>query len=119
MKRKILKEVQLCDNCGEETYTDGCLGCGVDHCHECRKINGTEYTHSLYASGSCDGYFCVKCDKDSETNPILPNEIRNLLYWYREIQAMRKNNNDYYNRTKERADEAEKEIRFHRERLKL
>ena len=62
MKKTILKEVTFCDCCGEETYVTQCLRCGTEHCYECRKKVGKDYTHSVHCSGSGDGYYCNICD---------------------------------------------------------
>ena len=79
----IKKEVSFCDNCGKEEYVQACLGCGVEHCLECRRKMGVEYKHAVHFSGSGDGYFCHKCDN-------APPEEVNELYWaYYQIQALR------------------------------
>ena len=62
MKKTELKEVTCCDHCGKETYVTACMGCGIEHCWECRKTEGKEYSHGVNFSGSGDGYYCSKCD---------------------------------------------------------
>ncbi len=63
MKKLIEKEVTLCDRCGKETYCEQCLGgCGIEHCWECRRERGVEYTHTVHFSGSDDGYYCTLCN---------------------------------------------------------
>jgi len=64
MKRVIEKEVTICDKCNKETYVRKCLKCGVEHCWDCRQTEGVEYTHSVWSSGSGDGYYCNKCDTE-------------------------------------------------------
>ena len=62
MKKMVLKEIYYCDSCGKEAYVTPCLKCGVEHCWECRKTEGKEYPHSVYATGSGDGYYCSSCE---------------------------------------------------------
>jgi len=62
MKKTELKEVTCCDHCGKETYVTACMCCGTEHCWECRKTEGKEYSHGVNFSGSGDGYYCSGCD---------------------------------------------------------
>ena len=107
MKKTIMKEVTLCDACGAEGYVTTCDNCGVEHCYECRKTLGTKYVHSLYASGSGDGYFCRTCDFRNDIGP----RTKKLLSAYRKIQQLRIVQEGFYKETKVRAEAAESEIK--------
>lgn len=64
MKATITKEVRLCDKCkAESPYPDVCLRCGIELCHDCAKKHGHEYPHSIFCSGSGDGFYCKACDQ--------------------------------------------------------
>lgn len=88
MKKTISKEVSFCDQCGKETYVAACQCCGVDHCWECRKEYGTEYTHAVCVSGSGDGYYCKMCDRKLSNSGSDP-----LHNAYSEIASLRKESN--------------------------
>lgn len=64
MKKTELKESTYCDHCGKENYVTECMRCGTEHCYECRKTEGKEYSHGVHFSGSGDGYYCSKCDAE-------------------------------------------------------
>jgi len=92
------KEVTICDECGKEDYLTACLGCGVEHCFKCQRKCGVEYEHSIYISGSGDGYFCHECDihppkKIEELHQAYLN-IRNLWTqseeWYKHFEMRKK-----------------------------
>ena len=84
MVTKIMKKaVRFCDECGKEESLQICLGCGVEHCFECRRKMGVEYAHAVHCSGSEDGYFCHNC------NNAPPEEVKELHYAYQKIEALR------------------------------
>ena len=85
MKKKVMREVHSCDNCGkiQEWAMDKCLSCGVEHCHDCMEKMGVEYPHAVGFQGSDDGYFCNACDAN-------PKASVELLAAYRAIAALSK-----------------------------
>lgn len=85
MKKVIEKEVSFCDHCGKEIklYATGCMGCGLEYCHECRITNIVGYNHGVYAQGTRDGRFCNKCN----ANP--PVRVKRLMGLYKKIAKMR------------------------------
>lgn len=102
MKKTINKEVILCDSCDKEAYVDTCLRCGAQHCYDCRKIKGVRYIHSVYFSGSNDGYYCNECD--SILYSIGDNKLHSA---YVKIKNLRKESELFYDDFKKRTDEAE------------
>lgn len=86
MQKQVMKTVHVCDHCGsEECYgNDGCLGCGVEHCYECKKTEGRVYNHAVSFSGSGDGYYCNVCDAKLTSDGT--DKRHNA---YREIAALR------------------------------
>ena len=73
MKKIIQKEASFCDECEEQIYVDSCLGCGIEHCQECREKMGVKYRHGVHTSGSGDGYYCKACDlklSNSRVDPL-------------------------------------------------
>ena len=84
MKKMELKETTYCDHCGKETYVTACMRCGTEHCWECRKTEGKEYSHGVHFSGSGDGYYCSKCDEELAQSG---GDDRHAAY--REIAALR------------------------------
>ena len=84
MVTKVIKKaVSFCDECGKEVHVQSCLGCGVEHCFECRRKMGSEYEHAVHFSGTGDGYFCHKCDKTP------PEDVKELHLAYQKIRALR------------------------------
>lgn len=108
MKKIVSKETSFCDKCGKETYVTKCNNCDKEHCWECRKIEGIEYTHSVHCSGSGDGYYCNLCD--AELRKAKTDELHNS---YLTIQRLRDESENFYkdwnNRVK-LADEKAKEL---------
>ena len=102
MKKIIKKEVQICDACQKETYAETCLNCGVEHCWECRKEHGVEYTHALYFSGSGDGYYCNSCHNELSAKPT--NKLFNA---YSAIADLKQEGNKWQRDFKARSDKAE------------
>ncbi len=101
MKKLITKEVQFCDGCGAEAYCEKCLGCEKEHCWQCRKPLGVEYSHSVGFSGSGDGYYCASCD----INPKI--EATPLHRAYIAISLLRRESKRFYEDWLRRCDEAE------------
>lgn len=63
MKKTMSKEVLLCDLCGkEQSYMEKCMNCATEMCYDCQKQSGRKYAHSVYCSGSGDGFYCNACD---------------------------------------------------------
>jgi len=106
MKKIVQKEVQICDQCGKETYCEKCFKCGVEHCYECRKKFGVKYTHAVYLSGSGDGYYCTDCN-----NLLLKNGNDPLHTAYYNIFTLINESRGFYNDFKIRADKAEAVIK--------
>ncbi len=102
MKKKITKEATFCDNCGKETYVAVCLRCGAEHCYDCQKKIGVEYTHAVNFSGSGDGYYCVACDS------FLRKRGGDSLHTaYLGIKRLKNEARGFYDDFKERSDKAE------------
>lgn len=63
MKKKITKEVSVCDKCGAECdYATECVNCGMELCYKCSDKHGVDYAHAVYYTGSGDGFYCNPCD---------------------------------------------------------
>lgn len=106
MKKKEVREVVYCDNCKKENYVTACMHCGIEHCWECREIAGKEYPHSVYSSGSGDGYYCSKCDK--ELTIIGDDAIHKA---YRTIAYLRKELDSWLLNFKVRQEKAEAKLK--------
>ncbi len=108
MKRTMPKAVLFCDICEKEPkyqYLNTCMGCGKEICSECSdKGLMIKYAHSIWASGSGDGYFCVDCDKAPSRN------ISEIHQKYLLILRLRRESDLFYKDFKERCDKAEKEL---------
>lgn len=107
MKRTTLKEVFVCDICGEEdNYMQQCTGCGIHICNACEHDNeAVSYQHAVSFSGSGDGFYCLDCDKkfkESKDNP--------LYNAYMHIQSLRAEHAAFYADFRNRQDEAEKHV---------
>ena len=105
MKRIIEQEVSFCDHCKKQTYVTACLHCGVEHCWDCKKRFGIEYTR-LYFSDSGDGYYCTACDLKLSASSKDP--IHNV---YTLIKSLRNEESRWYSNFKVRVDNAEKELK--------
>lgn len=107
MQKEINKKVSFCDACGkEQDYLEKCLSCGVEHCYDCRKELGKEYTHGVYFQGSGDGYYCHKCDAELSTNR------RDVLHnAYVAIVDLRSEEHRWYDDFKKRVDAAENKVK--------
>lgn len=106
MKKIIEKEVQICDCCGKETYCDSCLRCGLEHCWECRKECGVEYTHGVHFSGSGDGYYCTICNDE-----LAKQGPDNLYNCYVKIANLKKESKEWYLDFHARSDKAEARLK--------
>ena len=105
MATKVIKtEVSFCDACGLEEHVRVCLGCGVEHCWDCRRKMGHLYRHAVHFSGTGDGYFCNKCDN----NP--PEKVKELHQAYKGIQSLRNEELEWHKNFKVRVDAAEGEL---------
>lgn len=102
MKKTVQKEINACDFCCcvDECYTK-CLRCGKDVCYSCESVKGIEYPHSLYFSGSFDGWYCLECDAKDDS------ELHNL---YLKIKAIRREAKCVTDDLKARNDEIESRI---------
>jgi hypothetical protein len=101
-KRMVEVEQIFCDKCGADASPDDpCLGCGLNHCRQCQKTEGVEYTHAVWASGSGDGYYCRPCD-------IRAFETHNPLHEaFAAIRALRDESERYGKEFKKRSEAAE------------
>lgn len=107
MKKTIEIVADICDVCGEQCdYSDPCLACGVEHCYECKKTLGKEYRHSVYVSGSGDGYYCNDCDRKLT---ISGRDSLHAAYW--RIESLRHEKKAWYQDFQRRAEDAEKILR--------
>lgn len=106
MKKNVSKEVSFCDRCGKEAYVEVCLCCGVEHCWECRKGQGVEYTHAIGFSGSGDGYYCKTCD-----NKLSASNSDPLHNAYSAIADLRSESKLWYLDFKTRSDHAEQVLK--------
>ena len=111
-------EIKVCDVCGNEEHVyDTCLKCGNDYCYDCAKVSGVDYRHSVYSSGSGDGYFCNKCIVEIRNNP--QDKYYNLHEAYLNVARLRKEVEADYKDTQDKQDEAEKRVKYSRERAGL
>lgn len=106
MKKVIEKEVQICDQCGKETYCHTCLHCGIEHCWECRKLHGVEYTHGVNFSGSGGGYYCNPCNFK-----LLAEGSDDLHNAYVLITNLRQEQKRWYSNFRAHSDKAESEVK--------
>ena len=97
----IKKEVSFCDECGNEVYVQAGLGCGIEHCEKCRRRRGYEYKHAVPFSGTGDGYFCNKCDKEP------PEKVKELHQAYRRIQSLHNEEKKWHKTFEARVEVAE------------
>lgn len=103
MKKIIMKEVTFCDKCKEEdSYPDTCLCCGTQMCSTCAEKHGIEYPHSVYCSGSGDGFYCKPCDAK-----LTASGTDMLHKAYQVIQSLRSELEDWSRAFKQRAKAAE------------
>jgi hypothetical protein len=106
MKKVIEKETEFCDVCGkEETYPHKCLNCGKEICYKCAKTEGIEYKHSVWASGTGDGFYCNACDLKLKTTGD------KLHTAYRKIVSLRNEQDGFYKDFRERAEKAEADVK--------
>ncbi len=77
--------VAQCDFCGDSSNVwYKCRSCKVDACYDCKKKHGTEFNHSVYCSGSGDGWYCTTCMATQKSDDALPlymaiRDLRNEL----------------------------------------
>jgi hypothetical protein len=108
MRKKVEKEIKICDCCGsDDCVFNECTSCGKHFCYECNKKRhvGKEFAHSVYCSGSGDVYFCIGCL--SEPTP----RTAEILDAYQTVQRLRAENAAWYEDFKARSDKAEAEVR--------
>lgn len=107
MKIKKEKTISLCDECGvENSYMDSCLCCGKEMCFNCWKKRGKSYNHGVFFAGSGDGYYCNECDKKlTEKGSDKQHKA------YRNIASLREEYQTWHLRFKERATEAENNLK--------
>jgi hypothetical protein len=104
MKKKINKEVILCDSCEKEVdYAQRCDCCGIELCYECGVDMMVDYSHSVYCSGSSDGKYCHSCD--TKLSKSRENKLHNA---YVKIRSLRNEQEAWYIDFKKRSDNAEK-----------
>jgi len=113
LKKILPKEVHICDGCGKEEYCHACIGCGVEYCYDCRKKLMVEYKHSVYASGTGDGDFCLKC------NSTPPPKVRDLLYAYYTIKNLKSEEDSWHKDFRKRSDMAEEILKQRRKEIGL
>ena len=102
MKKMIEKEVTLCDSCEKEAYLKVCIRCGVEHCYECKKFKGIEYTNGVRFSGTGDGYYCNECD-----GILFTKEHNDLHFAYVIIRNLKTESQLYYADFSKRSTAAE------------
>jgi hypothetical protein len=100
MKKKVQVETTFCDHCKKQGYVQSCLGCGVDHCWDCREKLGVVYHEGVHYQ-STDGYFCLSC----EARP--PIKARNIHGAYSAIAQLRREEDMFYRDFKVRKEVAE------------
>ena len=84
MKKIVSKEVSFCDKCGKEIYITKCNNCDKEHCWECRKTEGIEYSYSVHSGGGDDGYYCKLCD--TELRKTKTDELHNSYLTIQKLQ---------------------------------
>lgn len=109
---KVTREVEsnVCDQCGEYASYE-CLTCHSDMCYECSESKGVKYPHSLHFSGSGDGFYCLKCDRD-----LRETGTSSLHTAYLTIQSLRVEEKEFYTDLKIRAERAENELKRERQK---
>ena len=105
MKKKVTVEQTFCDVCGKEASYSKCMGCGKDLCYECRKVEAVEYKHGVHFSGSGDGLYCLKCDKEKREGGD------KLHLAYRKIEMLRNEATGFWTEFEKRTKEAENELK--------
>jgi hypothetical protein len=107
MKKKIEKEITICDVCQIQECDpedDQCLLCGKVYCYECAKTHCVYYSHSVYGGGIGDGLYCLECDR-------LAYETGDKLHsLYRKIRNMKTEREDFLKDFRKRSDKAESEL---------
>lgn len=112
MKKWIEIEDTFCDVCGARGYADTCLGCGADHCYDCRKNHGIAYSHGVHFQGSGDGYYCHTCDV------AMRNNGNPLHAAYRRILELRNEEKAFYEGSSVRSKNAEAVLTHLQETIK-
>jgi hypothetical protein len=110
MQKNVEVLQDFCDVCGKEsTRWNECNTCRKNICFNCRKTDAVEYSHSIYASGSGDGRYCLAC------NARLIASGDPKVAAYREIAALRNEANgwqaDFEKRRKDAEDKLQKIIK--------
>lgn len=107
MKQPRTIEVSICDFCGSDHAYSHCRRCGKDACYKCEEVHGIGFKHSVWASGSGDGFYCHQC-----LTQIQPGTDE-LLLAYRTIHSLKMEakgwNEDFTKRAKT-AEERLKEL---------
>ena len=106
MIKQTIVAQHFCDVCGKESSAWAlCVHCGKNICYDCKPSNAKEYTHSVWASGSGDGMYCLECDAELSKNG------NKLHAAYRLIKSLKNESNGFYADFKARADKAEQTIK--------
>ena len=105
MRKIVEKEITLCDSCEKESYLESCLRCGVEHCYDCKKLKGIEYTHGVRFSGTGDGYYCNECD-----SILFTKEHSELHSAYVRIKNLKTESRLFYADFDKRANTAEQTL---------
>jgi hypothetical protein len=106
MKKQMLEIKHFCDICKKESNEWNCCNnCGKNICYECKKTEAKEYTHSVWASGSGDGLYCLQCDQEL----IVSGNAKHAAY--RTIESLKRESNGFYTDFKSRAEKAELKLK--------
>ena len=81
------------------------MRCGVEHCWECQKKLGIEYTHAVQSQGSDNGYYCKTCDEFLRENK--EGIVDSLHSAYLAIKMLRDEERTFYDNFEKRVNKAE------------
>jgi len=99
-------EINVCDFCtdNEENCYHKCLCCGKDVCWNCEKNGGVGvgYSHGVHVVGSNDGWYCNKCNLNTD-DPLLDA--------YKNIDCLKREQDTWYDAFKIRKDAAEAKVK--------
>lgn len=103
MKKSVTRETYICDECGKDAgYRTYCVSCEREYCYECSKEKTIEYAHSVHFAGSGDIHVCHTCNLE-------PKQYSKLIDAYKKIQALSREEKDFYEGFKARCELVEKE----------
>ncbi len=104
MKKKVTKELDVCDWCNtDEPVYNKCSICGKHACYDHKKEYMTEFPHAVCFSGTGDGTYCNEC--------LLKHPPDELRLAYLEIQRLREEQKQYYKDFERRSKLAEERVK--------